>query len=516
MPSNPNLPKRGLRPSKYISDFKAPAPPPPPPDFPAVGMTLSTYKHDPFAKMKQTATPKPSRWSRIRAGINRKRAIWSVVAVLVLAVGWLGWKFGYNLHKLFGGDPFSIFTTTKLRGEDVGRVNILLAGNSADDPGHQGGNLTDSIMIISIDTRDNTAFMLSVPRDLYVNIPGNGYEKINAAYPDGNADHFSASGYPSGGMGQLEEIVSQDFGIPIDYYALVNYEALKEMVNEVGGITININSSDPRGIYDPDIDYATGQPLARYSNGPHTLNGEQALDLARARGDAYGSYGFAASDFMRTANQRAMLLSLKGKVDRAGFLANPVKLGELFDTIGRNVKTDFKAGEVHRLYDLTKQINSNNIASVGLNNVDGQNLLTNYTAPDGESALVPAAGINNYSAIQNYMRRLTSNNPIVKEDAKIIVLNGTTISGLAATQATLLEAKDVDVTYVGDADTFTLAQTEVIKASGASKPATRKLLDSIYGNAAVTSKNPYKGTYKADFIIVVGRSQQNTNSGSAP
>jgi LCP family protein required for cell wall assembly len=373
-----------------------------PMNFPAVGQTLSTYK--PNFTNRPSVSPPKKRFNRRKV---IKRTILVIVLLILLVGGWLGWKFQSNLSKVFGGNIFGLFSSTKLKGEDTGRVNILLAGNSTDDPGHGGAQLTDSIMLVSIDTHNNTAFMMSIPRDLWVNIPNYGYQKINAAYEDGQAENFSAAGYPNGGMGLLEQIVSQKLGVPIDYYALIDYTAFRDAVNAVGGISVNIQSSNPYGLYDPSIDYTTGGPLVDLSNGVHALNGEQALDLARARGDAYGSYGFPQADFDRTSNQRLMLVALKNKALSIGVLSNPIKLGNLFDSLGNNVKTDFTVSDARRLYDIGKKVNSSQIKSVGLNNVNGQDLLQSYTANDGESALIPAAGLNDYNAIQAYLQQIT-------------------------------------------------------------------------------------------------------------
>jgi LCP family protein required for cell wall assembly len=475
--------------------------------FPSVGMTLRSYQYDPSDNHKRGAViVKHGRWRRFWQKVTLKRTA-ITLAILVLVVGgWLGGKFAYNAHKLFGGNIFSVLTTTKLKGEDSGRVNILLAGNSADDPGHSGGNLTDSIMVISIDTRQHKAFLLSVPRDLWVHIPGDGHQKINAVYPDGQDSGFDESGYPHGGMGQLEQVVSQDLGIPINYYALVDYSALKDAVNDVGGIQVNIQSTDPRGLYDPSIDYATHGPLVRLTNGVHTLNGEQALDLARARGDAYGSYGFAGSDFERTQNQREMLVALKSKAVSAGVLANPVKLSSLSDSIGNNVKTDFKLSEVHRLYDLTNQISGQNIQSLSLNQANGKNLLASYSAPDGESALIPAAGLDDFSDIQAFVKQKTSSNPVVQEGAKVVVLNGTTTNGLASKVKQQLTAKQIIVSAIGSAPTTSQATTAIINNSSGKKPATAAALVKIFGNH-LTTQNVYGLTYDADFIIILGTDQ---------
>ncbi|HXR49417.1 MAG TPA: LCP family protein [Verrucomicrobiae bacterium] len=478
--------------------------------FPTVGMTLPSYHYDPRDRHRRTAgSPVVKRrwWRRIFNRTVFKRAFITLVILVLLVGGWVGGKFLYNAHKLFGGSILGALRTTKLKGESTGRVNILLAGNSADDVGHNGGDLTDSIMIVSIDTRNNTAFLLSVPRDLWVYIPGGGYQKINAAYVVGQGDKFSEPGYPGGGMGLLEQIVSQNLGLPIDYYALIDYSALKEAVNVVGGIQVNVKSSDPRGLYDPSIDYATHGPLVKLSNGVHTLNGEQALDLARARGDAYGSYGFGGSDFERTQNQRMMLVAIKDKSTSLGVLTNPAKLSSLSDAVGNNVKTDMKLSEVHRLVDLVKQIGSSSIQSLSLNSANGKNLLTSYESRDGESALIPAAGIDDFTAIQAFIAQQTSSNPVLRENANVVLLNGTEVSGLASQERTNLRVKNITVTAIGDAQTSTQTVTSIIDASNGKKSATKQLLTQLFGNN-VTTTNSYANMYPdADFIVVLGTDQ---------
>lgn len=482
-------------------------------NFPEVGMTLSSYKHSAFdnnapsrAPAKQIApvyATKPVEKKKRRKPFTLKRVA-IVFALLVLLVGgWLGYKFVYNANKIFGGNILSVLSTTKLKGESSGRVNILLAGNSADDFGHDGAQLTDSIMVLSIDTKNHKAFLMSVPRDLYVNIGEDGHAKINAAYVYGEQDNFSQSGYPDGGMGQLQQVVEQNFGITIHYYALVNYAAFKEAVDAVGGIDYNVASSDPRGLYDPSIDWTTKGPLVKLTNGTHTLSGQQALDLARARGDAYGSYGFPGSDFDRTEHQRQMLFSLKNKVVSAGTLSNPAKLSSLSDAIGKNVSTNLKINEVRRLYDLTKGIGASAIQSVSLNKTDdNKNLLMNYQTSNGQSALVPAAGVDNFDDIQAYLQRLMSSDPVVQEHATIIVLNATQTSGVASTERTLLEDKKFNVESIGNALT-PQATTSIIDMSKGAKSSTRNALTKIYGNHFTTT-NPYSATYDADFIILVG------------
>ncbi len=233
--------------------------------FPGLGMTLRNYKYDPRDHHKgvnsKPTVVKTSRFKRLRDKITLKRTVVTLALIILVVGGWVGGKFAYNTHKVFGGNLLSVLKPEKLKGEENGRVNILLAGNSADDIGHNGGQLTDSIMVISIDTKNNKAFLLSIPRDLYVEIGRSGHGKINEAYVDGEATKFSENDYPKGGMGQLEQVIEDSLGMKINYYALVNYNALKQAVDAVGGVDFNVQSKDPRGLYDPNIDYTTNKPL---------------------------------------------------------------------------------------------------------------------------------------------------------------------------------------------------------------------------------------------------------------
>jgi polyisoprenyl-teichoic acid--peptidoglycan teichoic acid transferase len=365
-----------------------------------------------FSSDESGNAPSKKRWGR------GKKILFGFLAVFLLVGGFVGWKLLANEVKVFGWKGiWSLVRPGKLKGESRGYVNILVAGNSADSPGHGGANLTDSIILLSVNTQDNTAFMMSVPRDLYVDIPGFDYAKINEAYQDGEQSNFSESGYAPGGMGLLAKVVSENFDVPIDYYALVDYAAVKDAVNAVGGITVTIASNDERGLYDPSPDLANDhKPLVNLNNGQQTLDGTAALGLARARGSTYGSYGYRNSDFTRTENQRLIILGLKDKVTSLGTLANPFKLAGLADSVGNNVKTDMTLGQVRRLYQLTKKIPSDKIVSIGLNNIDGQNLLASYQTRLGQSALIPAKGLDDYSDIKAYLKTLLPAAPAAASD----------------------------------------------------------------------------------------------------
>jgi len=330
--------------------------------------------------------------------IARRSALLSLAA-LVTVGGWYSWGLYQNLSKITGNNnPLQLveaFTAADLK-QTEGRTNILVAGYSADDANHGGAELTDSIMIISIDQSDKSAVVISVPRDLYVDIDGYGYSKINAAYVYGEQQKFAEDGYADGGMGLLEKTVEENLGVHSNYQALVNYTAFKDLVNAVGGVSVTIESSNNYGLYDPNTNL-------KLSNGTQSLDGQTALNLARARGEGYGSYGFAQGDFTRTQNQQAILLALK---DKAGSSLNLSKIANIADALGENVETDLQLNEIKTLYGISKKINVTSIKTVTLNDVSGENMLSSYTTKSGQSALIPADGVDDFAAIQQTIDKL--------------------------------------------------------------------------------------------------------------
>ena len=371
--------------------------------------TLPSRSVNSIYGQKPVAKPTKAKWSK-------KRKVWSsllfTLAVIIGAGVWFSSSLIGNLDRVLHGNIFSdvqaLFSTTRLNGESQGRVNILLAGYQGSNSDE--GALTDSIMIVSLNTQNHTAFTMSIPRDLWLHIPGLGYQRINDA---NTQTSFNQSGYFQGGMGQLQQIIEQDFHIPIDYYSLIDYTAFKDAVNAVGGITVNIQSPDPRGLYDPNVDKAHGGPV-KLPNGPAHLDGMQALALALARGDSPYAYGFPQSDINRTQHQRQMLIALEQKALSAGVLSNPITITHLVDAFGNNVKTNLSLADVLRLAQLAKKVNVANIKSYGLSYGGSSALLQTYNAY-GQDVLIPKAGLSNYSQIQNFYKLLTTANSPTKQ-----------------------------------------------------------------------------------------------------
>ncbi len=444
---------------------------------------------------KRGRKAKKEKKDKKKRSLGKRIAMWSGIVALVLVI--LGGGFLYkNLSKITGNkNPFSLlnaFTPAHLDNQD-GRVNILVAGNSADDIGHNGGELTDSIMVLSVDTNKNTALMLSIPRDLWVSVPGDGHAKINSIYPNG-------------GMDLLQETIEENLALTINYQALVNYKAFQDLVQSMGGIKITIKSVDPRGIYDPSLDYTsrTCCALAKYPNGPATLNGKQALNLARARGDAYGSYGFPMADFDRTQHQRDMLLAIKDKASSASVIANPFKVAGLVEAIGNNVKTNLELNEIQTLYTYMKKIDNNKIDSYNINTLKSKDttMLANYTSPNGQSALIPAAGVDDFTDIQAQITKILTADAVTKEAATVIVLNGTDTSGLAGKQIVTLEGKGMEVA-TGDAPAKQVAST-LVDNSGGTMPNSLAYLKKKYSATATTNASLVAAYPNADFILILG------------
>ncbi len=324
----------------------------------------------------------------------RRALRWTIGILLglLLVIGGAGagllWLASSALNKATdgrGGSPVGIFVPLPLSNEDSGHVNVLIAGNSYDDPEHGGALLTDSIMVASVDLETRKTALISVPRDLWVEHDGR-QSKINAV--------FVHAGGGSKGMTALAQAVERATGLHIDHYVLVGYEAVKGVVDAVGGIEVVIESPDPRGIAEGKL---------KLGNGPQHLDGATALALARARnylGTSPTSYGLPGGDFDRQKYQRKILTAVVDKARKTPALANPAAVIAIFETLGNNIHTDLNAGQLRRFYDLFAD---GPHQSVSIRGDSGTPLLVNHTGPGGAAALVPRAGQFEYGEIHAFV-----------------------------------------------------------------------------------------------------------------
>jgi LCP family protein required for cell wall assembly len=444
---------------------------------------------------------------RIRIGKRGiKRLFIALLVVGVLVGGYIGVKTLLAGSSVFNGNIFDVFSNKPLKKDQFGRSNILLFGTSEDSQAHlEGGSggLTDSIMIISIDQEKKNAIMFSIPRDLWVDYGRDclaGYSgKINSLYEcakDGTSEQAGANA--------LKEVVGESFGIDIQYTAKVNYSALKDAVNAVGGITVTIDSDDPRGVYDPNFDWQCNYDcdLVKWPNGPAELDGEHALALARAR-NAAGGYGLGGGNFDREQYQQKIILAIKDKAVSAGTLANPVAVSGLIDSIGNNVDTNFETSEIKTLVDLVSAINAPNIRTLSL--VDEDKPLVTTGNYNGQSIVRPVAGIDDFSKIQSFIQLQFAGSVESSESATVEVLNGTDSSGVASKKESELEARGIIVTSIGDAPTSSsYGAVQWFDMTGGTKPKTATKLQEAIGEPSSGSTLPTGVQSDADFVIVVG------------
>lgn len=350
---------------------------------------------------------------RLKAEKKKKRFGWKkilfvvflLVLIPILTISIWNWRnFSSASNKLFGSsNPMDVLWPSQLKNTDD-RVNILLVGSALDQPEHGGSDLTDSILVLSLDQEDKTGYMLSIPRDFYVFIPGRGQAKINEAYQVGEAQDFSELGLPRGGVGLLERVISDTFDIDIHYYAQIDFTSVREIVDALDGVTVTIESEDPQGIYDPNFRPEEGGPL-ELTNGTHHIDGQTALKLTRARGATGGSYGFPRSDFTRTQHQQLVLAAIKDKLTW-NLMLDPRTNGPILNALADNVTTDVRLSNALPLFQLITSVPNDELQSVGLHDIDDVNLLSGYRTPTGQSALIPAAGINNYQDIRAAIDKL--------------------------------------------------------------------------------------------------------------
>ncbi len=436
-----------------------------------------------------------------------KRIFITLFIILVLIGGYLGIKALIASGRLFSGNPFDLFGQGQpLKMDQFGRSNIVLFGTSEDDEGHDGASLTDSILVISIDQKKNNAFMFSVPRDLYVDYGAacnSGYEgKINEVYAcaRGNSTDDKAE---QQGQQALREMVGEVYGMDIQYATKVNYKVVRESVDAIGGINITINSRDPRGVLDRNFDWRCNYQCykVKYSNGKHHLNGEQALFLAQARGESPPTYGFEESNFDRERNQQKIITAMLKKANSSSTLTNPVKVSNLIDSLGNNVRTNFVAGEVKTLTRLSRDIQASTIQTIDFYK-EGEAVFTTGTI-GGMSVVMPVAGTFNYKDIHALVRSYQVSDEAAKENASIEVLNGSGISGAAQKEAEKIENAGLVVSEVGNAPAGTYTGLSVYSANN-NKSATKKKLRKILG---VKSIQPLSGAIQsaADFVIIVGQ-----------
>ena len=246
-----------------------------------------------------------------------------------------------------------------------GRVNILLLG--IDERECEGSPWrTDTMIVVTVDPESKKAGLLSIPRDLWVDIPGFNPGRINTAHFLGDAYD-----YPGGGPALAKKTVQRNLGVPIHYYVRINFDGFRRIVDALGGITVEVE----RAIRDDRYpDEHCGYMSIYIPKGVQQMDGETALQYARSR---HGS-----SDFDRARRQQRVLFAIR---DQALSLDLLPKLPQLLRTMGDTVQTDLQAWEILSLAQIGAQIQPEDIESA----VIDETMTVEWITPKGADVLIP-------------------------------------------------------------------------------------------------------------------------------
>ncbi len=462
-------------------------------------------------------------WQR-HAKLKRriKRTALAFLVLILAGAGYFGYKV-YNTQKKVlagGGHSASICSdtpdTSLLSREGDSRINILLLGIGG--PGHDGPYLTDTIILASIDPITNKTTLISIPRDLWVHIPGNGYQKINSAFSDGVLESKAATTNAKyqDGISLLTSTLQPILdGISVNYHVILDFGAFQQMVDALGGVTVNVtsdelnypyDSTNPTELYDPTIAWENHNNPVIATIGVHQMNGAQALLFARSRE--------TSSDFARGKRQRALIAAIKDKALTLGTFSNPIKISSLLDSFGNNVYTDFDTTSIRCLYHQISTIPSSAITSLDM--VTPPNDILTTGSQDNLSIVKPKAGLYDYSAIHTFLHSSLPDGLITKENASVAIYNATGTSGLATGEADLLKSYGYHVTTVSNAANVTDPPiTTLVDLSHGQDKYTLHYLERRLGVTATGSvPNTYGITPPAgtEFVIILGEDAATNNS----
>ncbi len=326
---------------------------------------------------------------------KRFKIILATLVVLFVVGGFFLWKTGRVLNKIStNGNLLGTIghmipgVSNEINGEKDGRINILvLAMRGASDP--NGGTLSDTSMIVSLNIKTNQISMISIPRDLYVkDIENDGSSKINAIYSQG----LSKGGVKQG-IADAEKKFSEVAGVPIHYTIVGNYQAFTDVVNALGGVEITLDKPFEENAQFNQLGVCDGQvftkPSGQFQNKAVTrvrngvkvriqipkyplcynenpeCNGDFKLPAGKQTLDAATALCFArsrdnSSDFDRAKRQQMILQSLKNKALSMGTLTDFNKINSMINALGNNFSTDLQGWEMKELYDVYMKIEKTN------------------------------------------------------------------------------------------------------------------------------------------------------------
>ena len=330
-----------------------------------------------------------------------------------------------------------------LDGEEEDRINLLALGIGGE--GHDGPELTDTIIFSSYRPSTDEVGMLSIPRDLTIYIPEYEWRKINHVNAYGEAEE------PGTGPEFAQEIIGDLLGQDIHYWVKVDFNGFADLIDDLGGVDVYVDQSFVDNQY-PTDDYLT-QTIS-FDEGWQKMDGQTALMYVRSR---HGTNG-EGSDFARSRRQQKVLMAVKDKVLTAGTLLNPSKINKIIATLGEHVQTNLSTWQILRLATMVRDVEQETIQTHVLDNAHDGILYDDII--NGAYVLLPKN--DDWGAIRRMAANVFSEGDITyiaQEEPEIVdesiiqleIQNGTTISGFAFQTSQLMVGQGFEVTKSGNA-----------------------------------------------------------------
>ncbi len=384
------------------------------------------------------------------------------------------------------------------RWEGTERVNLLVVGIDQREQ-EQGPWRTDTMLVLTIDPVTMSGGMLSIPRDLWVPIPGYEEGRINTAhYLGGIYD------YPGGGPALAAKTVQYNLGVPIHHYARLNFTAFEQLVDLIGGIDVYVEE-EISDLSFPDEAY--GYDPLYISAGWQHFNGEMALKYARTRHSAGG-------DFDRAKRQQQVLMQVFDQVTRLDLLPQLApRAPELWQTLQDSVVTDLTLDQAIALAQLASEVDPENIRYV----VIDEHYTQFWSTPDGQQVLIPLR--DRIRELRDYIFTTEAPLPQQAEDpaarleaeaATVEVLNGTTTAGLAALTADYLEQEGLQISRADNADRSDYSESLVIVYTA--KNYTAEYVTRLLGLPLTAVVHGADANAEYDISVIVGTDYQPPDS----
>jgi LCP family protein required for cell wall assembly len=388
---------------------------------------------------------------------------------------------------------------TPIPWDGANRVTILIMGLGACGDCQPGDpTQTDTMMLLTMDPVSRTAGILSIPRDLWVNVPGFDYGKINTAYYLGVLYNL-----PGGGPGLAIQTVEQLLGVDINYYAQVDFSAFENFINEIGGITVDVP-------YEQTVDPIGPHNTVDLQQGIQHLDGPTALAYARNR-DTFGS------DFDRADRQQQVVLAIRDQVLSLGTLPKLIASAPtIYNNLRNGIHTNLNLKQTISLAWTASQIPQENIKR----GIIGPNEVTISVSPDGMDILLP--DMDAVRAVRDQVFATTAgvapvatvyiSNPEElrqAENATVSILNATTTAGLASQTTDYLLTKGINVTVTGNAEEKS-DTTVIIDYTG--KPYSVQYLVELLNIQPNSIYSRYDPNSQVDIAIILGTDWADNNS----